>query len=102
MNEVLAAGMILKPVGKENLNFVDPMCGSGTLLIEAAMIALNIAPGIHRKEFAFQKWVDYDEELFDRIYNDESGGVSSLSIAMAPIFPKPLSISPWRISVALA
>ncbi len=72
LNEVLAAGMILKTGWKGESNFVDPMCGSGTLLIEAAMIALNIAPGIHRKEFAFQKWVDYDEELFDRIYNDES------------------------------
>jgi len=48
------------------------MCGSGTLLIEAAMIALNIAPGIHRKEFAFEKWIDFDQDLFDRIYNDES------------------------------
>lgn len=72
LNEVLAAGMIMRAGWKGDTNFVDPMCGSGTLLIEAAMIALNIAPGIHRKEFAFQKWVDYDEELFDRIYNDES------------------------------
>ena len=40
--------------------------------IEAAMIALNIAPGVHRKEFAFEKWIDFDQELFDRIYNDES------------------------------
>ena len=48
------------------------MCGSGTLLIEAAMIALNIAPGIHRKEFAFEKWIDFDRELLDTIYNDES------------------------------
>ncbi len=72
LNEVLAAGMILMTGWKGESNFIDPMCGSGTLLIEAAMIALNIAPGIHRKEFAFQKWVDYDEELFDRIYNDDS------------------------------
>ena len=72
LNEVLAAGMVLMTGWKGESNFVDPMCGSGTLLIEAAMIALNIAPGIHRKEFAFQKWVDYDEELFDRIYNDDS------------------------------
>lgn len=72
LNEVLAAGMILKTGWKGESNFVDPMCGSGTLLIEAAMIALNIAPGIYRKEFAFQKWIDYDEELFDRIYNDDS------------------------------
>ena len=73
LNEVLAAGMILKTEWKGESNFVDPMCGSGTLLIEAAMIALNIAPGIHRKEFAFEKWIDFDRELFERIYNDESG-----------------------------
>lgn len=72
LNEVLAAGMILQTGWRGESNFVDPMCGSGTLLIEAAMIALNIAPGIHRKEFAFEKWVDFDEELFDKIYNDES------------------------------
>lgn len=72
LNEVLAAGMIMKTGWKGESNFIDPMCGSGTLLIEAALIALNIAPGVYRKEFAFQKWVDYDEELFNRIYNDES------------------------------
>lgn len=53
LNEVLAAGMILKTGWKGESNFVDPMCGSGTLLIEAAMIALNIAPGLYRKEFRF-------------------------------------------------
>lgn len=72
LNEVLAAGLIMKTGWKGESNFIDPMCGSGTLLIEAAMIALNIAPGIHRKGFAFEKWVDFDQELFDRIYNDES------------------------------
>lgn len=73
LNEVLAAGMILKTGWKGESHFIDPMCGSGTLLIEAAMIALNISPGVHRKEFAFEKWIDFDQELFDRIYNDESG-----------------------------
>ena len=72
LNEVLAAGMILKTGWRGESNFVDPMCGSGTLLIEAALIARNIAPGIYRKEFAFQKWIDYDEELFHKIYNDDS------------------------------
>lgn len=72
LNEVLAAGMILKTGWKGESNFIDPMCGSGTLLIEATMIALNIFPGVHRKEFAFEKWIDFDQELFDRIYNDES------------------------------
>ena len=48
------------------------MCGSGTLLIEAALIARNMAPGVFRKEYAFEKWPDFDAELFDRIYNDDS------------------------------
>jgi putative N6-adenine-specific DNA methylase len=73
LNEVLAAGMILKTGWQGESHFIDPMCGSGTLLIEAAMIALNIPPGVYRKEFAFEKWVDFDRELLDTIYNDESG-----------------------------
>ncbi len=72
LSEVLAAGMILKTGWRGESPLVDPMCGSGTILIEAAMIALNIPPGIHRKEFAFEKWPDFDEELFDRLYNDDS------------------------------
>ena len=73
LNEVLAAGMILKSGWRGECNFIDPMCGSGTLLIEAAMIALNIPPGIHREGFAFEKWPDFDSELFSDIYNDDSG-----------------------------
>lgn len=73
LNEVLAAGMILKSGWRGESNFIDPMCGSGTLLIEAAMIALNIPPGIHRAGFAFEKWPDFDSELFSDIYNDDSG-----------------------------
>jgi putative N6-adenine-specific DNA methylase len=53
-------------------DFIDPMCGSGTLLIEAALIAHNMAPGLFRKEFAFEKWNDFDAELFDKVYNDDS------------------------------
>jgi putative N6-adenine-specific DNA methylase len=53
-------------------DFIDPMCGSGTLPIEAALIALNIAPGVFRKGFAFEKWPDFDKELFESIYNDDS------------------------------
>lgn len=72
LNEVLAAGMILKTGWKGECDFIDPMCGSGTLLIEAAMIALGIPPGIHRTNFAFEKWSDFDSDLFSGIYNDES------------------------------
>ena len=72
LNEVLAAGMILMTGWKGDTDFIDPMCGSGTLLVEAALIARNMAPGLFRKEYAFEKWPDFDADLFDRIYNDDS------------------------------
>ena len=72
LNEVLAAGMILMTGWQGDTDFIDPMCGSGTLLIEAALIARNMAPGVFRKEYAFEKWPDFDAELFDNIYNDDS------------------------------
>ena len=72
LNEVLAAGMILMTGWQGETDFIDPMCGSGTLLVEAALIARNMAPGLFRKEYAFEKWPDFDAELFDHIYNDDS------------------------------
>lgn len=72
LNEVLAAGMILMTGWKGKTDFIDPMCGSGTIPIEAALIARNISPGVFRKEYAFERWPDYDAALFDRIYNDDS------------------------------
>lgn len=72
INEVLAAGM-LRMAGWHGLSdFYDPMCGSGTLLIEAALMARNIAPGVFRKEFAFEHWPDFDADLWNDIYNDDS------------------------------
>ncbi len=72
LNEVLAAGIIMMTGWQGDTDFIDPMCGSGTLLIEAALIARNMAPGLFRKEYAFEKWPDFDAELFDEIYNDDS------------------------------
>ena len=72
INEVLAAGIILLSGWDGKTDLIDPMCGSGTFLIEAALIAANIAPGVYRDHYAFQQWPDYDEELFDKIYNDDS------------------------------
>ncbi len=73
INEVLAAGIIMLTGWKGDCDFADPMCGSGTFLIEAALIAANINPGIYREKFAFETWEDFDEELFEEIYNDDSG-----------------------------
>ena len=64
INEVLAAGLVLLSGYTGDCNFIDPMCGSGTILIEAAMIANNIPANINRKEFGFEKWKHYDEDLF--------------------------------------
>lgn len=67
INEVLAAGLLLQSGWNGQCDFLDPMCGSGTFLIEAAMIACNIPPNINRNEFGFQHWADYDESLFELI-----------------------------------
>ena len=69
INEVLAAGMLLLSGWDGSSHFLDPMCGSGTILVEAAMIACNIPANINRKEFAFEKWNDWDNDLFDQIIN---------------------------------
>ena len=72
LNEVLAAAIVMLSGWDGQTDLIDPMCGSGTILIEAALMARNIYPGIFRKEFAFEHWKDFDPDLFDKIYNDDS------------------------------
>ena len=72
LNEVLAAGIILMTGWRGESDFLDPFCGSGTLCIEAALIARGIAPGVFRQGYAFEKWADFDSELLEKIYNDDS------------------------------
>ncbi len=72
INEVLAAGIIMLTGWHGETDFADPMCGSGTFPIEAALIAGNINPGIYRESFAFEKWPDFDNDLFESLYNDDS------------------------------
>ncbi|WP_027376428.1 THUMP domain-containing class I SAM-dependent RNA methyltransferase [Kaistella palustris] len=67
LNEVLASGMLQLAGWDGKGNFLDPMCGSGTLLIEAAMIALDLPAQIFRRKFGFQNWKNYDAELFKTI-----------------------------------
>ncbi|MBN1951738.1 MAG: class I SAM-dependent RNA methyltransferase [Bacteroidales bacterium] len=69
LNEVLAAGMILLTGWKGETDFYDPMCGSGTLGIEAALIARKIPPGIFRKQFGFENSPDFDAGLFEDIFD---------------------------------
>ena len=101
LNEVLAAGMLLLAGWDGKCDLIDPMCGSGTILIEAAMIALNIAPGIYRSEFAFEKWNDFDKEVFDRLYNDESQEkVFNYKIYGSDIQPKAVRIAEENVKSA--
>ncbi len=69
INEVLAAGMLLHSGWEGKTYFYDPMCGSGTLAIEAAMIACNIPPSLNRTTFSFMNWKNFDAELFEVIRN---------------------------------
>ena len=73
MNEILAAGLVLLTGwrGREtDGTFMDAMCGSGTILIEAALIANKIAPNLHRPQFGFQRWMEYDESLWQSVHEE--------------------------------
>ena len=94
INEVLAAGIILMTGWKGDTPFVDPMCGSGTFAIEAAMIAAGINPGVYRKHFAFETWPDFDADLLQEIYNDDSGEREvTCPILAADILPRAIDIA---------
>lgn len=67
INEVLAAGMLMLSGWQGQCNFLDPMCGGGTILTEAAMIACNIPPNLNRDEFGFETWPDFDVDLYEKI-----------------------------------
>ncbi|HRG60162.1 MAG TPA: THUMP domain-containing protein [Bacteroidia bacterium] len=83
INEVLAAGLIVKSGWQPEMAFYDPMCGSGTFLIEAAMMATNTPAGFYRKEFGFERWKNFDQQTFDDIVN-ESNAKRKLKVT-API-----------------
>lgn len=101
INEVLAAGIILRSGWRGDCPLVDPMCGSGTFLVEAALIAANINPGIYRKSFAFENWKNFDAELFDSLYNDDSREREfKFKIYGADISPKAVDIASRNIKSA--
>ena len=101
INEVLAAGIIKLSGWDGKSNFYDPMCGSGTFLIEAALIAANINPGVYRNSFAFERWDDFDVELFESIYNDDSNECDfEYKIYGSDISPKAVNIAKSNIKSA--
>lgn len=101
INEVLAAGMIMLSGWNANSDFYDPMCGSGTLLIEAAMLAYGIAPGTYRSLFAFEKWSDFDADTFTEI-TDETADVPEFkyTIAGSDILPGAVKAAETNIKAA--
>lgn len=101
INEVLAAGIILKSGWNGQAPLIDPMCGSGTFLVEAGLIAANIAPGIFRQHFAFMGWQDFDADLWDELYNDDSQERSiECPIIGADMSPKAIDIATQNIKRA--
>lgn len=72
INEVLAAALIKMSGWQFDCDFIDPFCGSGTLLVEAALMARNIYPGVFRRKFGFESWKDFNPELLSSIFDDDS------------------------------
>lgn len=94
INEVLAAGILLMAGYDGSTPFVDPMCGSGTFAVEAAMIAAGIKPGVYREHFAFENWPDFDADLLAEIYNDDTDEREpSMPVIAADLDPRALSIA---------
>jgi putative N6-adenine-specific DNA methylase len=102
MNEVLAAGIVLLSGWNHNAPLVDPMCGSGTVPIEAAMIASGIPSGRFRRFFGFQRWKDYDEDLFDRVRKETGSEVAIKDIRIYGSDISEIAVSQARTNVESA
>ncbi len=83
LKETLAAALLEMSEWEPSLPFLDPLCGSGTLPLEASLKALNIAPGVFRRQFAFERWLDFDADLWDGLLNEAQSG--ELDQLTAPI-----------------
>jgi Predicted N6-adenine-specific DNA methylase len=102
MNEVLAAGLIQLSGWKANCNFIDCMCGSGTLPIEAAMFAMNIPAGYYRSSFGFMKWADFDKDLWLKVKQEADDQIKEFDheIWASDRSPKAVAIAKGNITNA--
>jgi putative N6-adenine-specific DNA methylase len=82
LNEVLAAGIILMSGWDAKSPFLDPMCGSGTFPVEAALLASNIAPGRYREHFGFMRWRGFDKSLFEEMKAEAEKNVREPSVTI--------------------
>lgn len=99
INEVLAAGILLLSGWDQRTDFLDPMCGSGTLTIEAAMLSCKIPANINRKEFAFEKWNDWDEDLFLTIEEAQLNKIQGLAGSITGYDKAPSAVAKARENV---
>lgn len=100
ISEVLAAGILLKAGWSGQCNLLDPMCGSGTFLTEAALIALGIPPGIFRNQYAFERWADFDSDMLSEVLEDWEEKPFEYKIFGSDISPKAIAISRGNIKNA--
>ena len=101
INEVLAAGLLKLAGWKGESDLLDPMCGSGTFLVEAALIATNTPPGIFRNKFSFENWNDFEPEIFDNIVSDDSAERSfEHTIYGRDISPRAIEIAQANVNSA--
>ena len=99
LNEVLAAGLILLSGWDQRTDFLDPMCGSGTIPIEAAMMSCKIPANINRKEFAFEKWADWDEDLYLTIEESQLNKIQGLAGTITGFDKAPSAVAKARENV---
>jgi putative N6-adenine-specific DNA methylase len=102
LNEVLAAGILLLSGWDASSPLLDPMCGSGTIPIEAGLIACKIPPGKLRDFFGFQRWKDFDEELFIKVRDEADSKIVSSPVKISGSDISALAISQARSNAARA
>ncbi|MGB1449880.1 MAG: THUMP domain-containing class I SAM-dependent RNA methyltransferase [Flavobacteriaceae bacterium] len=99
LNEVLAAGLIMLSGWDQRSDFLDPMCGSGTIPIEAAMLSCKIPANINRKEFAFEKWSNWDEDLYLTIEESQLNKIQGLAGSITGFDKAPSAVAKARDNV---
>ena len=102
LNECLAAALLMKAGWDGQTDFLDPMCGSGTLAIEAAMMASNIPPNLNRVSFAFEHWPDYDASLLSRVLGEAKQAFTPLRVNIRAADKEMRSVRMCRINIAAA
>lgn len=83
MNEVLAAGLLKLSGWNKSIPLIDPMCGSGTILFEAALMGMNMAPQLHRQSFAFKNWSNYDPIIWNRVVAEARAAVRKAELEIS-------------------